>query len=63
MKRLAAVAIEKSYLFKKTEDMRKYLQSILSSITNCVVTLSGAKKMVRIVQGVFTEGFELNLTR
>ncbi|KAJ3122018.1 hypothetical protein HK098_003173 [Nowakowskiella sp. JEL0407] len=41
----AAVAIEKSYLFKKTEDMRAHLQSILSSITSCVITLSSSMKM------------------
>ncbi|KAI8815296.1 hypothetical protein BJ742DRAFT_876179 [Cladochytrium replicatum] len=41
----AAVAIEKSKLFKKTEDIRAYLQSILSSITSCVITLSNAMKM------------------
>ncbi|RKO92152.1 hypothetical protein BDK51DRAFT_40951 [Blyttiomyces helicus] len=35
-----AVAIEKSQLFTKTEGMRMYLQSNLSSITSCVVTLS-----------------------
>ncbi len=43
---IAAVAIEKSRLFKKTEDMRVYLQSILSSITSCVITLSESMKMV-----------------
>ncbi|KAJ3118978.1 hypothetical protein HDU96_005215 [Phlyctochytrium bullatum] len=44
----AAVAIEKSYLFKKTEDMLKetsqvknYLSMILQSITNVVLTLDG----------------------
>ncbi|KND03467.1 uncharacterized protein SPPG_00950 [Spizellomyces punctatus DAOM BR117] len=41
----AAVAIEKSQLFKKTEDMRAYLQSILSSITSCVITLSENMRM------------------
>ncbi|KAI9096627.1 hypothetical protein DFS34DRAFT_148869 [Phlyctochytrium arcticum] len=41
----AAVAIEKSQLFKKTEDMRAYLQSILSSITSCVITLSDSMKL------------------
>ncbi|KAJ3315054.1 hypothetical protein HDV04_004854 [Boothiomyces sp. JEL0838] len=41
----AAVAIEKSQLFKKTEDMRIYLQSILSSITSCVMTLSESMKL------------------
>jgi adenylate cyclase len=41
----AAVAIEKSQLFKKTEDMRIYLQSILSSITSCVITLSESMKL------------------
>ncbi|KAI8902572.1 hypothetical protein BC833DRAFT_342278 [Globomyces pollinis-pini] len=41
----AAVAIEKSQLFKKTEDMRIYLQSILSSITSCVITLSESMKV------------------
>ncbi|KAJ3300723.1 hypothetical protein HK104_006021 [Borealophlyctis nickersoniae] len=38
----AAVAIEKSQLFKKTENMRAYLQSILSSITSCVITLDNS---------------------
>ena len=42
----AAVAIEKSQLFKKTEDMRQYLQSILSSITSCVITLSESMQLV-----------------
>ena len=42
----AAVAIEKSQLFKKTEDMRAYLQSILSSITSCVITLSESMHLV-----------------
>eukprot|EP00842_Homolaphlyctis_polyrhiza_P004928 jgi/Hompol1/5436/HPOL_004466-RA len=41
----AAVAIEKSQLFKKTEDMRIYLQSILSSITSCVITLTESMKL------------------
>nr|KAJ3420326.1 hypothetical protein HK105_005811 [Polyrhizophydium stewartii] len=41
----AAVAIEKSQLFKKTEDMRIYLQSILSSITSCVLTLTESMKL------------------
>ncbi|KAJ3209007.1 hypothetical protein HDU67_006422 [Dinochytrium kinnereticum] len=45
---LTAVAIEKSYLFKKTEDMlretsqmKNYLSMILQSITNVVLTLDG----------------------
>ncbi|KAI8851870.1 hypothetical protein BC829DRAFT_386192 [Chytridium lagenaria] len=44
----AAVAIEKSYLFKKTEDtlretsqVKTYLSMILQSITNVVLTLDG----------------------
>ncbi|KAH6589464.1 hypothetical protein BASA50_010018 [Batrachochytrium salamandrivorans] len=41
----AAVALEKSQLFKKTEDMRIYLQSILSSITSCVITLTESMRM------------------
>ena len=45
---IAAVAIEKSKLFQKTEDMRIYLQSILQSITSCVITLSDNMKMVSI---------------
>lgn len=44
----AAVAIEKSYLFKQTEDIRVYLQSILSSITSCVITLSEHMKLMTI---------------
>ena len=51
----AAVAIEKSQLFKKTEDMRKYLQSILSSITSCVVTLSESMHMNTINRPFFLE--------
>eukprot|EP01112_Ceratiomyxa_fruticulosa_P020888 TRINITY_DN7240_c0_g2_i1.p1 TRINITY_DN7240_c0_g2~~TRINITY_DN7240_c0_g2_i1.p1 ORF type:complete len:1058 (+),score=261.81 TRINITY_DN7240_c0_g2_i1:302-3475(+) len=35
----AAVAIENSKLFQKTSEMRNYLQSILQSITNLVLTL------------------------
>jgi GAF domain-containing protein len=46
----AAVAIEKSQLFKKTEDMRNYLQSILSSITSCVITLSDTLKLVILIE-------------
>ncbi|KAH9245686.1 hypothetical protein BASA81_016822 [Batrachochytrium salamandrivorans] len=41
----AAVALEKSQLFKKTKDMRIYLQSILSSITSCVITLTESMRM------------------
>lgn len=51
----AAVAIEKSQLFKKTEDMRVYLQSILSSITSCVVTLSESMKLNTINRTWFAE--------
>ncbi|KAJ3373471.1 hypothetical protein HDU91_000086 [Kappamyces sp. JEL0680] len=56
----AAVAIEKSQLFKKTEDMRIYLQSILSSITSCVVTLSESMKLNTINRPWFAEalGFD-----
>lgn len=43
----AAVALEKAALFKKTEDFRNYLQSILSSITSCVITLSNQMKLVK----------------
>ncbi|KAH6566784.1 hypothetical protein BASA62_006491 [Batrachochytrium salamandrivorans] len=41
----AAVALEKSQLFKKTKDMRIYLQSTLSSITSCVITLTESMRM------------------
>lgn len=43
----AAVALEKSQLFQKTEEMRNYLQAILSSITSCVITLTDSMKLVR----------------
>lgn len=52
---VAAVAIEKSQLFKKTEDMRIYLQSILSSITSCVVTLSESMKLNTINRPWFAD--------
>ncbi|KAJ3081280.1 hypothetical protein HK102_002460, partial [Quaeritorhiza haematococci] len=42
----AAVAIEKSYLFKKNETIRSYLENVLSSITSCVLTLSDSLKMM-----------------
>jgi adenylate cyclase len=42
----AAVAIEKTQLFKKTEDMRLYQQSILASITSCVITLNESMRLV-----------------
>eukprot|EP00834_Sanchytrium_tribonematis_P001274 NODE_30_length_37342_cov_0.449507.p1 type:complete len:706 gc:universal NODE_30_length_37342_cov_0.449507:21671-23788(+) len=45
----AAIAIEKSYLFKKTEEIRNYLSSILSSITNCVISLDNALKLVSYI--------------
>ncbi|KAH6596560.1 hypothetical protein BASA50_005045 [Batrachochytrium salamandrivorans] len=41
----AAIVLEKSQLFKKTKDMRIYLQSILSSITSCVITLTKSMRM------------------
>ena len=41
----AAIAIEKSYLFKKTEEIRNYLSSILSSITNCVISFDSELKL------------------
>ncbi|KAJ3388489.1 hypothetical protein HDU92_001448 [Lobulomyces angularis] len=44
----AAVAIEKSYLFKQTEDIRNYLESILSSITSCVITLNESLQLMTI---------------
>jgi adenylate cyclase len=42
----AAVSLEKTQLFQRTEDMRLYLQSILSSIPSCVITLSEHMKLV-----------------
>ncbi|KAI9208306.1 nucleotide cyclase [Polychytrium aggregatum] len=56
----AAVAIEKSYLFKKTEDMRSYLQGILSSITNCVITLNDAMHMRTMNRNWFMNALGLN---
>ncbi|KAJ1561181.1 hypothetical protein HK405_004680 [Cladochytrium tenue] len=51
----AAVTIEKSYLFKKTEDMlreasemKNYLSMILQSITNVVITLDGSGRLSHI---------------
>ncbi|KAJ3327910.1 hypothetical protein HDU76_010904 [Blyttiomyces sp. JEL0837] len=51
----AAVAIEKSYLFKKTEDMlretsqvKNYLFMILQSITNVVITLDSQGRLSHI---------------
>ncbi|KAJ3323306.1 hypothetical protein HDU76_013686 [Blyttiomyces sp. JEL0837] len=51
----AAVAIEKSYLFKKTEDMlretsqvKNYLSMILQSITNVVLTLDSQGRLSHI---------------
>ena len=41
----AGLAIEKSYLFKKTEEIRNYLSSILASITNCVISLDSKLKL------------------
>jgi hypothetical protein len=43
---VAAVAIEKSYLFKKTEEMRAHLENILRSITDSVLTVSEQGLMV-----------------
>lgn len=47
----AAVSIEKFYLFKKNEDMRTYLESILGSISHCVLTLGESLMMTNINQG------------
>ncbi|RKP17717.1 hypothetical protein ROZALSC1DRAFT_30510, partial [Rozella allomycis CSF55] len=44
----AAVAIEKSYLFRKTEEMKNHLESILESITDCVLTLSDSGHLISI---------------
>ncbi|KAI9189470.1 hypothetical protein H9P43_000903 [Blastocladiella emersonii ATCC 22665] len=41
----AAVAIEKSVLFQQTERMRDYLDSILQSLSPCVVSLSQQLKL------------------
>ncbi|KAI8905955.1 GAF and PAS/PAC sensor-containing adenylate/guanylate cyclase [Gorgonomyces haynaldii] len=41
----AAVAIEKSQLFKDTEDMKIYLQSVLSSINSSVITLTDTMRL------------------
>ncbi|ORZ34574.1 hypothetical protein BCR44DRAFT_1435973 [Catenaria anguillulae PL171] len=41
----AAVAIEKSVLFQQTERMRDYLDSILASLSPCVVSLSQQLRM------------------
>lgn len=49
----AAVAIEKTQLFKKTEDMRVYQQSILASITSCVITLNESMRMVNHIIGSY----------
>lgn len=50
---IAAVAIEKTQLFMKTEDMRLYQQSIFSSITSCVITLNESMRMVSMNQPWF----------
>lgn len=42
----AAVALAKTELFQKTEEMRLYQHSILSSITSCVITLNDGMRMV-----------------
>lgn len=44
----AAVALAKTELFQKTEEMRLYQHSILSSITSCVITLNDGMRMVYI---------------
>jgi adenylate cyclase len=44
----AAVAIEKSVLFQQTEKMRDYLDSILQSLTSCVISLSQNLKLQTI---------------
>ncbi len=42
----AAIALTKTELFQKTEEMRLYQHSILSSITSCVITLNEGMRMV-----------------
>ena len=44
----AAVALSKTELFQKTEEMRLYQHSILSSITSCVITLNDGMRMVSL---------------
>ncbi|KXS19736.1 adenylyl cyclase, partial [Gonapodya prolifera JEL478] len=41
----AAVALEKADVFQKTQEMKLFLQAVLSSITNCVITLSDTMRM------------------
>ncbi|KAJ3344062.1 hypothetical protein HDU93_003225 [Gonapodya sp. JEL0774] len=41
----AAVALEKAEVFKATEEMKVFLQAVLKSITNCVITLSETLRM------------------
>ena len=43
-----AVALENAMLFQQTLEMQKYLESILKSITNLVVTLNNEGRMVTV---------------
>eukprot|EP01135_Chromosphaera_perkinsii_P010537 Nk52_evm47s2152 gene=Nk52_evmTU47s2152 len=53
----AAVAIEKSRLFQSTMSTRNYLESILNSISNSVMTLSREGHLVTFNRNIFSSVF------